>query len=239
MNTELIILIGLMAFFYSSVGHGGASGYLAVMALYAIPSTVMKPTSLVLNIFVSLISFIGYYRAGHFSWKKFFPFAIASIPMSYIGGIIDIEDKLYKIILGIVLILATVRLIWNIEQKQTKELNFNLALIIGAAIGFLSGLLGIGVGIILSPVMLLLGWGSIKETAAVSALFILVNSVAGLLGKTTTGVNLSEDMQLMIGSAIIGGLLGSYFGVKKFNYNILKYILALVLIIASIKLIFT
>ena len=235
------ILLFLVAFLYSSVGHGGASGYLALMALFSITPDVMKPTALLLNLFVSLTSFIQFYRGKHFNWKIFLPFAITSVPMAFVGGMISVDDYVYKKILGLLLIIPIVRFLFfgNIKVEEIKKPNFILSLIIGAAIGFLSGLIGIGGGIILSPVLLLLKWADMKKTAAISAIFIFVNSLSGLAGQLQKGINFSTDMYAYVAVAFVGGLCGAYFGSLKLNQNFLKYLLAIVLIIASYKLLFT
>jgi len=235
------ILLFLVAFLYSSVGHGGASGYLALMAIFSFTPEVMKPTALLLNLFVSLTSFIQFYRGKHFNWKIFLPFAVASVPMAYAGGLITVDDNIYKKILGILLIIPIVRFLFfgNIKVKEIKRSNLILSLIIGAAIGFLSGLIGIGGGIILSPILLLLKWTDMKQTAAISALFIFVNSLSGLAGQFQKGINFSTDMYAYVAIAFAGGICGAYFGSLKLNQNLLKYVLAIVLIIASYKLLFT
>lgn len=234
----LLILLLLVAFLYASVGHGGASGYLALMSLFAFPVIFMKPTALVLNILVSGISFYFYYREKKFDWKLFYPFAITSIPFSFLGGIITIETHIYKIILATVLLFAVARLLglFGKQKGELKPINFPLALIIGAVIGFLSGLIGIGGGIILSPVLLLLGWADIKKSAAVSALFIFVNSISGLFGFVTKGGTLSISSVSLIAVVLVGGILGGYFGSKKMNTMLLRNVLAVVLLIAIFKL---
>ena len=235
------ILLFLVAFLYSSVGHGGASGYLALMALFSITPDVMKPTALLLNLFVSLTSFIQFYRGKHFNWKIFLPFAITSVPMAFVGGLISVDDYVYKKILGLLLIIPIVRFLFfgNVKVEEIKKSNFIFSLIIGAAIGFLSGLIGIGGGIILSPILLLLKWADMKKTAAISAIFIFVNSLSGLAGQLQKGINFNADMYAYVAVAFVGGLCGAYFGSLKLNQNFLKYLLAIVLIIASYKLLFT
>lgn len=235
------ILLFLVAFLYSSVGHGGASGYLALMALFNITPEIMKPTALLLNLFVSLTSFIQFYRGKHFNWKIFLPFAITSVPMAFIGGLITIEAAVYKKILGILLLIPIIRFLFfaNIKVNELRKSNVILSLLIGAAIGFLSGLIGIGGGIILSPVLLLLKWTDMKQTAAISALFIFVNSLSGLAGQLQKGINFSPDMYAYVAVAFVGGICGAYFGSLKFRQNILQYLLAIVLIVASYKLLFT
>ncbi len=234
----LLLLLPIVAFLYASVGHGGASGYIAIMSLFAFPISVMKPMALVLNILVSGISFYFYFREKKFDFKLFYPFAISSVPFSFLGGLLTVEAHYYKVILATVLVIAVLRLIglFGKEKPVLKPVNFLLALLIGAVIGFLSGLIGIGGGIILSPVILLLGWANMKQTAAVSALFIFLNSIAGLFGFISKGGTLPLSSGLIIGVVLFGGILGSYYGSKKFNTTTLRNVLAFVLGIAILKL---
>ncbi len=235
------VLLVLVAFLYASVGHGGASGYLALMAFFSFAPETMRPTALLLNVFVSLIAFIQYYRGGHFKWNLFWPFAITSFPAAFIGGMIAIDGGLYKKILAILLLFSVLNLLGFKIKMTTIEVKQNifLALIIGAVIGFFSGMIGIGGGIILSPLILLLHWAKIKKTAAVSALFIFVNSLAGLAGLFAQGLEFKSEMSWMILLALLGGIMGSYLGANKFKSEFLNKLLAIVLFIASIKLIIT
>jgi uncharacterized membrane protein YfcA len=234
----LLLLLPVVAFLYASVGHGGASGYLALMSAFAFPMTFMKPTALVLNILVSGVSFYFYYREKKFRWNLFYPFAITSVPFSFLGGYLTVSTFYYKIILATVLFFAVLRLLGFLGKEKTEitSLNPYAALIVGAVIGFLSGLIGIGGGIILSPVIILLGWGTMKQTAAVSALFILVNSISGISGFLLKGGILPESSLPLIGIVFVGGFFGAYYGSKKFNSVVLKNVLALVLGIAIYKL---
>jgi uncharacterized membrane protein YfcA len=236
-----LLLLFVVAFLYASVGHGGASGYLALMALFSMAPEFMKPTALLLNLFVSLTSFVLFYKEGHFKWKIFLPFALASIPFSFLGGMISLDASIYKKILGILLLIPIIRLIAfpNKDNDDLKKSTVFLSLLIGACIGFLSGLIGIGGGIILSPVLLLLAWTNQKQTAAISALFIFVNSMSGLAGQLTKGIEFQSGMVALVGVAFVGGSLGAWFGARRFNQNILKYLLAIVLLMASIKLLLT
>lgn len=231
----------MVSFLYASVGHGGASGYLALMALFSFAPETMKPTALLLNIFVAGISFYYYFKAGHFNKKLFLSFALASIPLAYLGGTINIDATLYKKILALLLLFAILKML-NVFGKQSttvREVKLWQALLVGGIIGFVSGLIGIGGGIILTPVILLLHWGKIKEAAAVSALFIWVNSIAGLIGQLQHNISITQESFLLVGIALIGGTLGGFYGSKKINNNILRYMLVFVLITASVKLIFT
>jgi len=235
------IILFFVAFLYSAVGHGGASGYLALMALYGIAPQEMKPTALMLNLFVSLTSFIQYYRGGYFLKRLFLSIAAASVPMAFIGGMITVEENIYKRVLGVLLLFPVIRFFFfkNVEDSELKPHNLSIAVATGAIVGLLSGMIGIGGGIILSPILLLLQWTNQKQTAAISAAFIFVNSVAGLGGMITQGISFTGDMVMYIIIAFTGGLLGAYFGSKKFNQNLLKYVLATVLLLASYKLLFT
>ncbi|MFT3911769.1 MAG: sulfite exporter TauE/SafE family protein [Ferruginibacter sp.] len=235
------ILLVVVAFLYASVGHGGASGYLALMALFSFTPAVMKPTALLLNLFVSAIAFFQFYRGKHFLWKIFLPLAIASVPMAYLGGTIHLEAGLYKKILGFLLLIPITRFLFfpNIAVTEQKQSGFYWSLLIGGSIGFLSGLIGIGGGIILSPILLLLKWTDQKQTAAISALFIFVNSLSGLAGQLQHGIEFTTNMYWYVGLAVVGGCCGAYLGALKFNQSVLKYILAAVLLLAAIKLFFT
>lgn len=235
------LLLFLVAFLYASVGHGGASGYLALMALFSMTPEVMKPTALLLNLFVSLTSFIQFYRGKHFILKIFLPFAVASIPMAFLGGLIIVDGTIYKKLLGFLLLIPVVRFFFfqNIKVTDVRKANVPLSLLIGASIGFVSGLIGIGGGIILSPVLLLLKWTDQKQTAAVSALFIFVNSLSGLAGQLTKGIQFSANMYTYVAIAFVGGLCGAWYGARRFKQTILKNILAVVLAVAAYKLIFT
>jgi uncharacterized membrane protein YfcA len=234
----LLLLFPIVAFLYASVGHGGASGYLALMSTFAFPVSFMKPTALVLNILVSGLSFYFYYREKNFKWNLFYPFALTSIPFSFIGGYLKIDAFYYKIILATVLVFAVMRLLGFLgkEKENLKDINVPMALGFGALIGFLSGLLGIGGGIILSPVLLLMGWATMKQTAAVSALFILVNSISGLFGFVSQGGSLPTSSGMLIGLVFIGGIFGAYYGSTKFNSKALRYVLSVVIGIAIFKL---
>lgn len=235
-----LILLGIIAFLYASVGHGGASGYLALMALFSFQPSLMKSSALILNIFVSLTSFIQFYRAGHFKWKLFYPLALGSIPMAFLGGITPISDNLYKKLLAVCLILAIFRmLVKSQENESQKEASSWGSFLIGAGIGLLSGMLGIGGGIILSPILILLNWANLKQTAAISALFIFVNSLAGFAGLLSKGFQPNAQIYSWLAVAFVCGLLGSYFGSRKFNVPTLRYTLAGGLVIACLKLIFT
>ena len=233
---ELILLLAIMAFLYASVGHGGASGYLAVMALFAIAPPVMKQTALLLNLGVSLMSFIAFYRQGYFKWTLFWPFALGSIPAAYLGARIPLADSTYKQILGACLFLAVIRMVITLNESEPRKLNLGMGVLAGAAIGVLSGMIGIGGGIILSPLLLLFRWANLKEVAAVSALFIFVNSVSGLAGlKTWIPLDQSQMLYWLVAS-LVGGFLGARWGAGIASNMKVKWILALVLVIASLKL---
>ena len=235
-----LLTLPIVAFLYASVGHGGASGYLALMAIFSFAPETMKPTALLLNLFVAGIAFYHYYKAGYFNKKLFLSFAMASIPMAFVGGMIEVDASIYKKILAVLLIFAILKMlnVFGKESEYIKQVKLWQGLAVGAVIGFFSGLIGIGGGIILTPIILLLHWGKMKEAAAVSALFIWVNSAAGLIGQVSSGVEISSQAFILVGVALVGGFLGSYYGSRKFNNSLLRYVLAFVLIIASVKLFF-
>lgn len=235
-----LLILPIVSFLYSSVGHGGASGYLALMALFSFAPENMKPTALLLNLFVAGISFYYYYKGGFFNKKLFLSFAITSIPLAYIGGTLEVDASIYKKILALLLVFAILKMlnVFGKESNNIQKVKLWQGLLVGGIIGFFSGLIGIGGGIILTPLILLLHWGKMKEAAAVSALFIWVNSAAGLIGQINSGVTLQKESFLLVAIALIGGVLGGYYGSKKINNQRLRYVLAFVLIIACAKLIF-
>lgn len=239
---ELLFVIGLMliAFFYSSVGHGGASGYLALMALFGFAPESIRYYSLILNLVVSAIAFITYYRAGFFRWRQIVPFLVTSIPAAYMGATFSLNPVVYRIILGIMLLIAVARmlLISNEGDENTKDPPVVSSLLIGVVLGLVSGVIGIGGGILLSPILILSKYAKIKEASAASALFILLNSASGLAGLMETGFYFEPGIIYWIMGVMVAGLIGSSMGSRSFSELNLKRVLSLVLVAASIKLFF-
>lgn len=236
-------LFFLVAFLYSSVGHAGASGYLAIMALLSFPVDSIKATSLVLNILVASIASYRFIRAGYFDKKVFLTFAVASIPIALIGGTITVDPKLFKIIAGVFLMLSAVLLVGkNHFTKQTTEEIKAIPLVpgltIGAVIGFISGLIGVGGGIFLSPIMILMNWTTVKKASGIAALFILCNSAMGLLGHLSKLQKVDVNILYWSVAVIAGGLIGSYLGAIKYSNKPILAILALVLFSAGYKFVF-
>lgn len=229
-----------MAILYSSVGHGGASGYIAILALFSLAPDAFKPTALVLNILVSAIATFYFSRAGHFSWRLFWPFAATSIPFSFLGGYLRLPAHVYQPLVGIVLLASACRLFYRKDCETTEALRppIAAALMVGAALGFLSGLTGVGGGIFLSPLLLLLGWARVKEVSAVAALFILVNSIAGLLGHIGSLQTIPRYVPILAVAALAGGITGSFFGSSRIPVSGIVRALSVVLIIAGFKLLF-
>ena len=236
----LTIAIFLVAFLYSSVGHAGASGYIAVMSLFGLSPLVIKPIALALNILVASIASFQFWRSGHFSWRLFWPFALFAIPLAFLGGYINLPTQIFKAIVGIILLFSAVRFLYPSKVESViKEPKRPIAFFSGAGLGFLAGLTGTGGGIFLTPLLLLNQWATVKSAAAVSALFILVNSVAGLLGNLSSTRLFPSFTAMFAISAIGGGTLGSYLGSNQFEPIIIKRLLAFVLTIAGLKLVLT
>ncbi len=239
----LALLIFAAAILYSSVGHAGASGYLAAMALFGVAPAVMKPTALTLNILVATIATVKFYRAGCLSWRMLLPFAAASIPFAFIGGYVTLPGHWYKTTVGVILLFAAYRLFRAAREAanktEVKRIPLWAALLSGAAIGLLSGLTGTGGGIFLSPLLLLMGWAEMRQSSGLSAAFILLNSIAGLLGNVSSIGALPSSIFVFAPAAIAGGYIGAEYGSKRVAGAKPRQLLAVVLIIAGLKLIFT
>lgn len=232
------LLVAVTAFLYSSVGHGGASGYLALMALFAFPPESMKATALFLNLVVAGIAFAGNYKKGNFTLSLFLPFALFSIPMAFIGARIHISNTMYMSVLGVFLLVVSLRFLFvrTNEQHISNLPKWYVLSVIGIVLGLLSGILGIGGGVILSPIIILFGWATIKQTSGVVSAFILVNSVSGLLGVYSKGIHVDQNIWYFVIFGIVGALLGTFLSINKFSSKTISYILSVVLLGAGLKL---
>jgi uncharacterized membrane protein YfcA len=244
-QTILVLLAAgmlLASFVYASVGHGGASAYLAAMALAGVAPAEMRPIALALNILVASLAAWKFWRAGHFRWRLFWPFAAVSIPFAYLGGAITLPGNVYKIVVGVVLLYAAWQL-WRSgrageEMRPVREPPIALAIAIGAVLGLLSGLTGVGGGIFLSPLLLMLGWAGTKQTSAVAAPFILVNSIAGLAAGLISGAASLPAMTWILGGVVlVGGWLGAEHGSRRFTNPVVRRVLAVVLAVAGAKMV--
>ncbi|MCX7041201.1 MAG: sulfite exporter TauE/SafE family protein [Gammaproteobacteria bacterium] len=236
----LVLAIGLVAFLYSSVGHAGASGYIAVMTLASLAPAVIKPSALVLNILVASIGSWQFYRAGHFRWNLFWPFALLSIPLAFLGGYLDLPTHLFKLLVGIVLLLSALYFFWRPDNDEIDEApSLPIAIASGGVLGFFAGLTGTGGGIFLTPLLLVMRWARTKQAAATSALFILVNSIAGLAGNASSVGSIPCLVWPLAIAAVVGGSAGSYFGSRRYPAATIKRLLAAVLVIAGLKLLLT
>lgn len=237
----LLLALAAVAITYAMVGHGGASGYLALMALWGFPQDLMRPSALVLNLFVSAIGFVQFARAGHFRWKLFRPFAIASVPMAWLGAQVVLDVGVYRKVLAVCLLIAVARMLglFGAGRDAERPLQLPVALVAGAVLGFLSGLIGIGGGILLSPLLLIAGWANARTTAAISAAFIFVNSASGLIGVLGRGETVDTNLWPLVLVAVAGGLLGGWIGARRLPDLRLRQVLGVVLLFACIKLMVT
>ena len=239
--TLVCVAIFVIALLYSSVGHAGASGYIAVLTLFSFGQNTIKPTVLLLNILVASITTFQFWRAGHFSWRLFWPFAVLSVPCAFLGGYLLIPAHTFKLVVGLVLLISAFRLFWTNKQadvKNTSPAPLAVSLPVGAGIGFLSGITSTGGGIFLTPLLLFFRWAKTKPAAATSALFVLVNSVSGLLGYFSNRQPLPPLAWPLAVAVILGGMTGSQMGSRHFPSRIIYVCLACVLTIAGLKLIF-
>jgi uncharacterized protein len=241
-STQILLIIGMFlgAMLYSSVGHAGASAYLALMALASVPQPVMRPTALVLNIVVASLVSVRFKMAGAFRWRTLWPFLIGAVPFAVMGGRFTLPGHFYKPLVGVILLVAAVRLLWPKDLNATavvKDPPVLVAIVIGAVIGLLSGLTGTGGGIFLSPIILFMAWGETRLVSGVAAVFILCNSVAGLLGNLSSVGSLPPELPYYVGAVLVGAFAGSYFGAIKLPRELILKALGLVLTIAGVKLV--
>lgn len=241
---DILLLAGLFlaaALLYASVGHAGASAYLAAMALVGVAPAVMRPTALVLNLFVATIVIVRFGRAGHLPWPSLVPLVIGSVPAAFIGGTIELQGEIYRPLVALVLLAGAWRLA-SARVPATDEpgpgVPFVPGIAVGAAIGLLAGLTGTGGGIFLTPLLVLAAWTGTRDAAGLSGAFILANSVAGIGGLLTGGLTLPAALPLWIGAVVTGGLIGSWLGAARFSILGLRRALAIVLVVAAAKLVF-
>lgn len=243
MNLDLLLVLCVcllvIAFLYSSVGHAGASGYLAIMSLFGLSPEFIRPAALLMNIVVASMASWQFYRAGHFHWPTFWPFALFSIPCAFLGGYLNVPAHVFKLVLGMVLLVSAVLLL--VKSKTADEAALPprpAAMAVGAGLGFMAGVTGTGGGIFLTPTLILFRWAKTKTASASSALFIFVNSIAGMLGVSSHARQLpaADTLAPMLITVLVGGTIGSYLGSRIFSKEIIKRFLAVVLVIASCKL---
>lgn len=227
------------AVLYSSVGHAGASGYLAAMAFLEMPAPMMRPTALVLNLLVATIATVRFWRAGFFSWSLFWPFAVGSVPLAFVGGAVTLPGHWYRTLVGLVLWAAAVRLWLNLRRSATHQPGLLTSIVCGAGIGLLAGLTGTGGGIFLSPLLLFMGWAETRQSGGVSAAFILANSAAGLAGNPGSLAHLPTPLPIWAAAVVVGGIVGSELGSRRLGTPAFRRLLGVVLLVAGAKLIFS
>lgn len=237
----LALLFFAAATLYASVGHAGASAYLAAMAFLGTAPAVMRPTALVLNLFVATIVIVRFARAGHLPWRSLVPLVAGSIPAAFLGGLVDLPGELYRPLVAIVLLAGAWRLATALapdDDTRPRGVPVAAGVSAGAVIGLLAGLTGTGGGIFLTPLLVLGGWTATRDAAGLSGAFILANSISGLAGLATGGFTLPAALPLWVAAVIGGGLIGSWLGAVRFSILNLRRALALVLVVAAVKLVF-
>lgn len=241
-GTPIIWIAALMAIaaaLYSSVGHGGASAYLAIMALFSVAPEAMRPTALALNLVVATYAAVSFALKGQTNWRLLAAFAAAAVPAAFIGGSVELPPEIYRPLVGVVLLLASVRLFWQPERLAARPVHTPPLLVtlpVGAALGLLAGLSGTGGGIFLSPLIILFGWEDARKTSGIAAAFIVLNSAAGLLGNLASVQRLPPELPILAASVFGGALLGTWLGVSRLPRHRLLQGLASVLVIAALKL---
>jgi hypothetical protein len=241
-TTELLLAFSMFlgAVLYTAVGHAGASSYIALMAMFGVPAVVMRPTALVLNILVASFTSLRYVRAGLFRWRTLWPFLVGAIPMAFLGGYIQLPGHVYRPLVGVVLLIAAARLLWPKKLRSNSgwtDPPIWLATLAGAGIGLLSGLTGTGGGIFLSPIILFLAWSETRTASGVAAVFILFNSIAGLLGNLASMRALPSDLPLFAIAVLLGAVIGTTLGISRLAQQGVLRALGVVLLVAGLKLI--
>lgn len=238
----IAVLMAIAAALYSSVGHGGASAYLAIMALFSVAPETMRPTALALNLVVATYAAANFALKGQTNWRLLAAFAATAVPAAFVGGSAELPPEIYRPLVGVVLLLAALRLFWQPERLAARPVHapsLALTLPAGATLGLLAGLTGTGGGIFLSPLIILFGWEDARKTSGIAAAFIVLNSAAGLLGNLASMQRLPEELPILAASVFVGALLGTGLGVSRLPRHRLLQGLAVVLVIAALKLLFT
>jgi uncharacterized protein len=229
------------AFLFALAGHTGASAYLAIFGLAGMSPDVIKPTVLSLNVVVGSVAMYKFSRAGHFSWRLIWPFILTSIPCSFLGGLITLPTPVYRILVAVVLVYAATRMLFDASNKYGTPPDFPpvwLSLSLGAGIGFTAGLIGMGGGILLSPILLLTGWAGPQLTAGTIAVFVLVNSISGLLGHWSVSMHLPTQLPIWGVVALVGGWMGAEIGSRRLSANFLRRMLGLILLASGLRMFF-
>jgi uncharacterized protein len=241
-SLDLLLALGMAlgAALFTSVGHGGASAYIALMALFGLAPVVIRPTALALNVLVTSFSSLRYYQAGLFNWRTLWPVLLGAIPMAFIGGGIQLPGNFYKPLVGVVLLIAAIRLLMPQELKSTltpRDIPIGWGIVCGLAIGFLAGLTGTGGGIFLSPILLFMGWSETRTASGVTSVFILCNSLAGLAGNYASLGALPSQLWLFVPAVLAGAFIGTRLGISTLAKRGILRALGVVLVIAGLKLI--
>lgn len=241
--TTIIISIAVFAaaFSFAIAGHTGASAYLAIFGVLGMTPDEIKPTVLSLNVVVGIVAVYKFTRAGHFSWRLIWPFILTSVPFAFLGGLISLPTPIYRILVGVVLVYAALRMLFDVSAKSGHQSELPpiwLSLLLGAGIGFTGGLIGIGGGILLSPILLLTEWAAPQLTAGTIAVFVLVNSISGLLGHWSASMHLPPQLPIWGVVALIGGWIGAEIGSRKLSANTIRRMLGLILLISGLRMFF-
>lgn len=236
----VLICLFIGAALYTSVGHGGATVYTAILTLFAFQMAPLVTLILVMNIVAASIAWVQYRQAGYLRWRLLLPFVISSVPFAYLGGSLPITGRTQALLLGIVLLIAAIRLLFfpkppSFNVPATGTLYYVIAFVLGAVLGFLAGATGIGGGIFLSPILIAVGWANVKEAASVASAFIVLNSLSGLAARLPRTPIDAEFVAPFVAVVIAGALIGSFMGARRLPLRAVQIALGLVLLISAGK----